>query len=66
MKDVLLNSFFIEEFDRKEVFVRSYEKAVRPRYKARREEKKQEKLKVLKRTGIPVSEYRKIIKKNTI
>ena len=33
------------------------------RYKARREQKKQEKLKSLKRTGIPVSEYRKIFKK---
>ena len=26
MKDVLLNSFFIEEFERKEVIVRNYEK----------------------------------------
>ncbi len=26
MKDVLLNSFFIEEFGRKEVIVRNYEK----------------------------------------
>ena len=42
------------------------QKEYEDRYKARREEKKQEKLKVLKRTGIPVSEYRKIIKKNTI
>ena len=42
------------------------QKEYEERYKARREEKKQEKLKVLKRVGIPVSEYRKIIKKNTI
>ena len=26
MKDVLLNSFFIEEFERKELIVRNYEK----------------------------------------
>ena len=26
MRDVLLNSFFIEEFERKEVIVRNYEK----------------------------------------
>lgn len=26
MKDVLLNSFFIEEFERKDVIVRNYEK----------------------------------------
>lgn len=28
MKDVLLNSFFIEEFERKEVIVRNYEKII--------------------------------------
>ena len=39
------------------------EKEYEDRYKARREEKKQEKLKVLKRAGIPVSEYIKNIKK---
>ena len=39
------------------------QKEYEDRYKARREEKKQEKLKSLKRTGIPVSEYRKIFKK---
>lgn len=42
------------------------QKEYEERYKARREEKKQEKLKVLKRVGMPVSDYRKIIKKNTI
>ena len=57
----MLNSFFIGEFERKEVIVRSYEKAVRPRYKARREEKKQEKLKVLKRAGISVSDVQQHI-----
>ena len=39
------------------------QKEYEDRYKARREEKKQEKLKSLKRTGIPVSEYIKNIKK---
>ena len=39
------------------------QKEYEDRYKARREKKKQEKLKVLKRTGIPVSEYIKNIKK---
>ena len=38
------------------------QKEYEERYKARREEKKQEKLKVLKRTGIPVSDYEKIEK----
>ena len=33
------------------------------RYKARREQKKQEKIKVLKRVGIPVSEYKELMKK---
>ena len=41
--------------------MRSYEEAVRPRYKAEREEKKQEKLKVLKRAGISVSDVQQHI-----
>ena len=57
----MLNSFFIGEFERKEVIVRSYEEAVRPRYKAEREEKKQEKLKVLKGAGISVSDVQQHI-----
>ena len=39
----------------------SIQEAVRPRYKARREEKKQEKLKVLKRAGISVSDVQQHI-----
>ena len=35
------------------------QKEYEDRYKARREEKKQEKLRSLKRAGIPVSEYEK-------
>ena len=42
------------------------QKEYEERYKARREEKKQEKLKGLKRTGIPVSEYIKNIKKTKL
>ena len=42
------------------------QKEYEERYKARREEKKQEKLKVLKRTEIPVSEYIKNIKKTKL
>ena len=41
------------------------QKEYEERYKARREEKKQEKLKVLKRTGIPVSEYKNMETKLT-
>ena len=33
------------------------QKEYEDRYKARREEKKQEKLKTLKRSGIPINEY---------
>ena len=63
-----------KEWERKDRLHQNYlkrkengkQKEYEERYKARREEKKQEKLKVLKRVGIPVSEYRKIIKKNTI
>lgn len=42
------------------------EKEYEDRYKARREEKKQEKLKVLKRAGIPVSEYEKVEKNYSV
>ncbi|ERJ83658.1 hypothetical protein HMPREF1987_00823, partial [Peptostreptococcaceae bacterium oral taxon 113 str. W5053] len=41
------------------------QKEYEERYKARREEKKQDKLKVLKRTGIPVSEYKNMETKLT-
>ena len=39
------------------------QKEYEERYKARREEKKQEKLKTLKKSGIPLSEYKRIEKK---
>ena len=42
--------------------VNGKQKEYEDRYKARSEEKKQKKLKSLKRTGIPVSEYIKNIK----
>ena len=66
----IINEFvekiLIHERDRKGRFHQNYvkrkangkQKEYEERYKARREEKKQEKLKVLKRTGIPVSEYK--------
>ena len=38
------------------------QKEYEERYKARREEKKQEKLKTLKKSGIPLSEYKRIEK----
>ncbi|ERJ82120.1 hypothetical protein HMPREF1987_01512, partial [Peptostreptococcaceae bacterium oral taxon 113 str. W5053] len=42
------------------------QKEYEDRYKARREKKKQDKLKVLKRTGIPVSEYEKVEKNYSV
>jgi len=36
------------------------------RYKARREQKKQEKLRVLKRVGIPLSEYKELNTKEAL
>ena len=41
MKDVLLNSFFIEEFERKEVIVRNYEKITTLYERLRRDDEQQ-------------------------
>ena len=60
-----------KEQERKDRFHQNYlnrkandkQKEYEDRYKEKREQLKQEKLKTLKKSGIPLSEYKKLVKK---